>query len=170
MTLDVVTNERIMLSLGEWAVSDDPERELVCLGLGSCVAFCAYDPQKHIGGMAHMVLPDSDHGKRSGAEAKFVDLAVPLVVREMEGLGALRSRLVVHLVGGAQMLSGASFSDTMMIGQRNVEAAHEAVEAQRLKITSEDTGGDAGRTVKLAIATGQLDISSPRKKLTAAAA
>lgn len=170
MALDVVTSERIMLSLGEWAVSDDPERELVCLGLGSCVAFCAYDPQKHIAGMAHMVLPDSDHGKRSGAEAKFVDLAVPLVLREMEQLGALRSRLVIHLAGGAQMLSGASFTDTMMIGQRNVEAAHAALDEHRLKIASEDTGGDAGRTVKLSVASGALDISSPRKKLTAAAA
>lgn len=170
MAIDVVNTARIMLSLGEWAVSDDPERELVCLGLGSCVALCVYDAVKNVGGMAHMVLPDSDDGRRGGAEAKFVDLAVPLVLREMEQLGAARTRMKIHLVGGAQMLSGASFTDTMMIGQRNVEAARAALDSERLKITSEDTGGDAGRTVKLAIATGELEISSPRKKLTAVAA
>lgn len=159
-----------MLSLGEWAVSDDVERELVCLGLGSCVAFCAYDPKSKIGGMAHMVLPDSDDGKRGGAGAKFVDLAIPLVLSEMEQLGAVRSRLVIHLAGGAQMLSGASFTDTIMIGKRNVEAAHTMLAGLRLKISSEDTGGDTGRTVKLAIATGGLDISSPRKQQLAAAA
>ena len=158
-----------MLSLGEWAVSDDPDKELVCLGLGSCVAFCVYDPQQHIGGMAHMVLPDSDDGKRGGAEAKFVDLAIPLVLSEVEQLGAVKSRLKIQLVGGAQMLTGASFKDTMMIGQRNVEAAHAVLDGLRLKITSEDTGGEAGRTVKLRVATGELDISSPRRQLAAAA-
>jgi len=170
VALDVVSNERIMLSLGEWAVSDDPGRELVCLGLGSCVALCVYDPLKHVAGMAHMVLPDSDDGKRTGAEAKFVDLAIPIVLAEAERLGAARSRLRVDLVGGAQMLSGASFTDTMMIGQRNVEAAHAALAGLRLRIKSEDTGGEAGRTVKLAVATGALEISSPRKKQLAAAA
>lgn len=112
-----------MLSLGEWAVSDEADRELVCLGLGSCVALCAYDPKLQLAGMAHMVLPDSNHGKRSGAEAKFVDLAVPLVIEEMERMGGLRSRFQIHLVGGAQMLSGASFTDTMMIGKRNIQLA-----------------------------------------------
>lgn len=158
-----------MLSLGEWAVSDDPERELVCLGLGSCVAFCAYDPQKHIAGMAHMVLPDSDDGKRGGAQAKFVDLAIPLVLDELEKHGATLSKLKIHLAGGAQMLTGASFTDTMMIGQRNVEAAHQVLDGLRMRISTEDTGGEAGRTVRLHVATGELDISSPRKKLAAAA-
>lgn len=158
-----------MLSLGEWAVSDDPDKDLVCLGLGSCVAFCAYDPRQHIAGMAHMVLPDSDDGKRGGAQAKFVDLAIPLVLAEMEKLGAVKSGLKIHLAGGAQMLTGTSFSDTMMIGQRNVEAAHAVLDGLRLRITTEDTGGDAGRTVKLHVATGELEVSSPRKQLAAAA-
>ena len=158
-----------MLSLGEWAVSDNPERELVCLGLGSCVAFCAYDSRRNIAGMAHMVLPDSDDGKRGGAEGKFVDLAIPLVLGEMEKLGAIKTTLKIYLVGGAQMLTGASFKDTMMIGQRNVEAAHAVLGGLRLRIASEDTGGEAGRTVRLQVATGELEISSPRRQLAAAA-
>ena len=158
-----------MLSLGEWAVSDDSERQLVCLGLGSCVAFCAYDETVSIGGMAHMVLPDSNHGKRGGAGAKFVDLAIPLVIDEMEKLGAQRRRLKIHLVGGAQMLNSPTMSESMMIGQRNVQSAHSALTELRLQVASEDTGGDAGRTVSLAVASGELNISSPRRQLAAAA-
>ena len=75
------------LSLGEWAVSNDPSSVLTCLGLGSCVAFIAYDPTTHIGGMAHMVLPDSALGRPTPrSEAKFVDVAVPLVMRELQTL------------------------------------------------------------------------------------
>lgn len=159
-----------MLSLGEWAVSDDPAKQLVCLGLGSCVAFCGYDPQKQVGGMAHMVLPDSDHGKRGGAGAKFVDLAIPLVLEEMEKLGALRSRIKIQLVGGAQMMNGPGVSEAMKIGARNVEAAHQVLKDLRLRTVDEDTGGDAGRTVQLAIASGGLEVTSPRRKIEAAAA
>lgn len=169
MAIDVVKSERIMLSLGEWAVTDDPERELVCLGLGSCVAFCAHDPQTGVAGMAHMVLPDSKNGKAGGAEAKFVDLAIPLVLKEMEALGAERKRLKIHLVGGAQMLHGASFTDTMLIGKRNAEAARGALSELGLRITSEDTGGESGRTVRLAVATGQLEVSTAQQRLAKAA-
>jgi chemotaxis protein CheD len=47
------------LSLGEWAVTDGRDGVLTCLGLGSCVAFIAYDPVARVGGVAHMVLTDS---------------------------------------------------------------------------------------------------------------
>ena len=159
-----------MLSLGEWAVTDDPDRELVCLGLGSCVAFCAHDPQAGIAGMAHMVLPDSTNGKPGGAEAKFVDLAIPLVLKQMEELGANRAKLKIHIAGGAQMLHGASFTDTMMIGRRNVEASQQMIKELGLRITSEDTGGESGRTVRLAVANGQLDVSTAQGRLAKAAA
>ena len=158
-----------MLSLGEWAVSDDATRQLVCLGLGSCIAFCAYDAKARVGGMAHMVLPDSTRGKPGGTEAKFVDLAVPLVLKEMEQLGATTAQIKIHLVGGAQMMSGPAISEAMMIGQRNIEASYATLKQLRLRIASEDLGGNAGRTVSLAVGSGELNVSSPRKNLSAAA-
>jgi len=158
-----------MLSLGEWAVSDDSERELVCLGLGSCVAFSAHDSESGVAGMAHMVLPDSTNGKPGGAEAKFVDLAIPLVLKEMEALGANRKKMKIHLAGGAQMLQGASFTDTMQIGKRNAEAAQETLKKLGVRITTEDTGGHSGRTVRLTVASGQLNVSTAQKRLAKAA-
>lgn len=80
------------LGLGEWHVTADRGMTLTCLGLGSCVAFIAWDPIAKVGGMAHMVLPDSTAG-RGGAPGKFVDTAIPLVLSTMQGAGALRSRL-----------------------------------------------------------------------------
>ena len=116
-----------------------------------------------------MVLPDSTNGKVGGAEAKFVDLAIPLVLKEMEALGAKQAKMKIHLAGGAQMLQGASFTDTMLIGKRNAEAARQMLKKLRLRMTSEDTGGESGRTVRLAVASGQLDISTAKKRLAKAA-
>ncbi len=158
-----------MLSLGEWAVTDDSDRELVCLGLGSCVAFAAHDVESGIAGMAHMVLPDSSNGKPGGAEAKFVDLAIPLVLKEMEALGANRKKMKIHLAGGAQMLQGSTVTDTMQIGKRNADAAQEALKKLGLRTTTEDTGGQSGRTVRLIVASGQLDVSTAQKRLAKAA-
>lgn len=145
------------LSLGEWAASADPTSVLACLGLGSCVAFIVYDATRHVAGMAHTVLPDSALGRLSGmAPAKFVDVAVPLVLERVTALGAEAPRLQVHLVGGSRMLSGNQ--DRMNIGARNVEAARQACARHGLAITSQDVGGTSGRTVRLHVGTGQLTL------------
>ena len=151
------------LSLGEWAVSNNADAVLTCLGLGSCVAFIAYDPIAHVGGMAHTVLPDSAQGRPSPrSEAKFVDVAVPLVLREMMALGAHQTRLHVSLVGGASMLAGGRVQDSMNIGARNAIAARAATEALGLRVRLEDTGGTQGRTVHLLVRTGEVTIATAR--------
>lgn len=151
------------LSLGEWAASDDVEVVLSCLGLGSCVAVIAHDAVAHVGGMAHVVLPDStlgQYGRR--AEAKFADLAVPLIVREMVRLGAVPQRLRVALVGGARMLVGGPPSEEAQIGERNVVAVRAALQTLGLRVRLEDTGGTQGRTVHLAVRTGEVMVSTLR--------
>ena len=150
----------VVLSLGEWAVSDDPSDLLVCLGLGSCVALCLYDPLRSIGGMAHMVLPDSTATGAKSSGAKFVDVAIPLLLGEMEARGAGRARLQAHLVGGALMFQGAAFKATAHIGERNAEAARGLLRSAGVLVRGEEVGGVHGRTVRLEVATGRLTASS----------
>lgn len=149
-----------MLSLGEWAVSNDPSDLLVCLGLGSCVALCLYDPLHSIGGMAHMVLPDSTATGAKSSGAKFVDVAVSLLLGEMEAKSAGRARLRAYLVGGALMLQGAAFKSTANIGDRNAEAARAALKSAGVLVRGEELGGSNGRTVRLEVSTGRLTVAS----------
>lgn len=157
------------LSLGEWRVSADPAEILVCVGLGSCVALVAWDPEAGLAGMSHMVLPDSTQGRESAAApAKFVDSAIPLVVDTMTAQGARRDRLRIHLVGGARMLQGIQRANAMNIGERNTIAARAAVRALGLRVHAEATGGGHGRTVRLSVADGSMSISSPGASAVAA--
>ena len=156
MTRGVALEGAVVLSLGEWAASDDPSDVLVCLGLGSCVALCLYDPLRSIGGMAHMVLPDSSARGAKSSGAKFVDVAVPLLLQEMEAKGAGRARLRAHLIGGALMLQGAAFKATVNIGQRNAQAARAALRSAGVRVRGDELGGSNGRTVRLELATGRL--------------
>lgn len=153
------------VSIGELVVSKSPDDVLVAYGLGSCVAVCLYDPVSNVAGMLHALLPDSA-GKSSdnNAPAKFVDQGVPLLLDQVKEIGAIRSRLVVMLCGGAQMLTAPGFTNTLNIGERNVKAAQELLQASGFRIKAQDTGGNSGRTVKLYVATGQITVRSLGQK------
>ncbi|MEX0786502.1 MAG: chemotaxis protein CheD [Dehalococcoidia bacterium] len=149
----------IIVGLGELRTSTLPDDVLVCVGLGSCVALCAYDAEVQVAGMAHMVLPASSEGRRVGLESKFVDLAIPQLLDEMERLGALRSRLRLKLTGGARMINGPADDDRQRIGERNVDAANAVLCALGLRVHGDDTGGNRGRTARLYVASGKVRIS-----------
>ena len=58
------------------------------LGLGSCVGIAIRDPVTKIGGLAHIMLPDSTTIRNSNQNiAKFADTGIDELVRQMEKLG-----------------------------------------------------------------------------------
>ncbi|MBM3133397.1 MAG: chemotaxis protein CheD, partial [Chloroflexi bacterium] len=70
MVVETATQEKsFVANLGEIKISNDPEATISCLGVGSCIALCMYDPQTGVGGMAHIVLPFSDNGAQSRGNA-----------------------------------------------------------------------------------------------------
>ena len=58
---------------------------LTTLGLGSCVGVALRDPVTKVGGLAHVMLPDSTaiRGVHTNI-AKFADTAIVELVRQME--------------------------------------------------------------------------------------
>jgi chemotaxis protein CheD len=146
-------------------VSNDPDDLLVVYGLGSCIAVCLYDPSAKIGGVLHALLPTStENHTLTSSPSKFVNQGVPLLIDSMIALGAKPSRLTAKLCGGARMVITPGFDDALNIGERNIQAAKEALKAAGLKIQAQDTGGQTGRTIKFSIATGQVTIRSLGKK------
>ncbi len=157
MTVSNLTT--IMVGLGEVKISKDPESVLACLGLGSCVAISAFDPVVKVGGMAHVVLPKS-HGKSRDKGARYADVAVPLLFKKLQECGAVDSRLVINLVGGAQMSLAPGMGTAFKIGEDNVAAVRAALAAAGLKPKSVETGGHRGRTMRLLIESGKAMVAS----------
>ncbi|TVX97642.1 chemotaxis protein CheD [Cohnella terricola] len=119
-------------------------------GLGSCVGLTLFDPALRLGGMAHIMLPSSDIAREGQLNiAKYADTAVPELIERMKAKGALVERMVAKMAGGAQMFAFMGGSDTMRIGPRNVEATKQVLETFSIRLLSEDTGGNYGRTVEL---------------------
>lgn len=69
--------------------------------LGSCIGVAVYDRVAKVGGMAHVILPDSNEG--SGDPGKFADTAVDLLVENLVAEGAEKKRVAAKMAGGATM-------------------------------------------------------------------
>jgi chemotaxis protein CheD len=149
----------IIVGMGELAVSKQPSTVLTCLGVGSCVAVCAFDPVSGVGGMAHVVLPCGEKTTAT-APSKYANIAIPALLEEITKLGGDKSRLVIKVVGGARISTAPGFDGTFKIGDKNVEQVLAALEKEKLTIAAMDTGGEKGRTVRMYLATGKVIVQS----------
>jgi len=152
-----MSGEFTSVGLGEIKLSREMSDVLIGFGLGSCVGIGLYDPALHMGGLLHAVLPECKDGTDPNP-SKYVNSGVKKLLKEMTDAGSILSRLVVRMVGGANMLSAPGFTNTFDIGTRNVLAAHEVLLSLGLKLQNEEVGGNVGRTVRLYISTGRMTI------------
>lgn len=137
------------------------------LGLGSCVGIAIRDPGSKVGGLAHIMLPDSTAIRNSHQNiAKFADTGIDELVRQMELLGAKRKNMVAKIAGGATMFTFQGKNDMVQIGERNVEATKVKLKQLGIPILAEDTGANYGRTVTFFPETGDFHIRAVGKKET----
>lgn len=129
---------------------------LTTLGLGSCVGIALYDSQAKIGGLAHIMLPDSKQIKNNSNVAKFADTAILKLIENMTDMGARSNRLVAKIAGGAHMFEFKNMDDMMRIGTRNVAAVTQILKDLAIPLVASDTGSNYGRTIELHTTTGIL--------------
>lgn len=138
---------------------------ITTLGLGSCIGIALYDPITKIGGLAHIMLPDSTAIKNNANIAKFADTGIQKLFDDMISMGAGRNRLVAKIAGGAKMFEMSGLSDIGNIGLRNAEASRKKLEELGIPLRAEDTGLNYGRTVELDCANGDFYIKSVGKPI-----
>lgn len=160
--------EEIKVGIGEWKLAHNPHR-LVTLGLGSCVGIALYDARTSLGGLAHIMLPDSRQFHEITNRAKFADLAIPDMLEAMLKQGARRGSITAKLAGGAQMFASLDRHLTSLnIGERNVSMAYKVLEDLGIPVLAMDTGGNYGRTMILDTTTGKVfirTIGQPLKEI-----
>ena len=163
-----VEEETVNVGVAEYFVTHNPHM-LASFGLGSCVGVALYDDKHKIGGLAHVMLPDSSSISKQGSTGKFADTAIKAMVEEMERLGSRRRDIKAKIAGGACMFTipGATNPRNvpgpclgMQIGDRNVEAAKAVLDELKIPLVAEDTGGSYGRTMRFSISDGRVTISS----------
>ncbi len=135
-------------------VSNDPNSELITYSLGSCIGVAIYDAAAKVGGLLHFMLPDSALDKRK-AQSKpfmFADTGIPRLFKSAYELGGNKGRMRVIVTGGSQVLDQQGFFN---IGKRNQMAVRKIFHRNNVIIDCSDVGGNANRTLRLAIRDGQ---------------
>ncbi|OLD64849.1 MAG: hypothetical protein AUI47_04085 [Acidobacteria bacterium 13_1_40CM_2_68_5] len=148
------------LRAGELRVSGAPDR-LAIHGLGSCVAVFVYDPGARIGGLAHILLPGPPR-RPTDHVGRYATTAVAAMVEETIRLGAKRSALCAKVTGGSRMFAYDTTSARPTVGDKNIEAALQALEEARVTIVATEVGGEIGRNVVADLTDGSLTISTVR--------
>ena len=151
--------ELIKVGMADYKVGRAPAI-IISYGLGSCIGVSLYDPQAKVGGLLHIMLPDSKQSRSSENPAKFADTGVPLLLRDVLKLGASKSRLVAKMAGGAQMFAFAKATDIMRVGARNAEAVKKLLKELNTPILAEDTGANYGRTVQINLENGVYTVKT----------
>lgn len=138
---------------------------ITTLGLGSCIGIALYDPVTKIGGLAHIMLPDSTQIRNNSNIAKFADTGIEELLKRVIEAGASKSRLKAKIAGGAKMFAVSKLSDVGNIGERNAIASRTKLKQLGIPLVAEDTGLNYGRTVELHCETGDFYIKSVGKPL-----
>lgn len=156
---------QVTVGISDLKVVKNPD-SLVTYALGSCVGICLFDSVAKVAGMSHIMLPSINDSSQDKNVMKFADSAAVELVKQMERQGALKSRLVAKIAGGAQMFKIADANPTSnfgSIGRRNVEAVKKILATLNIRIIAEDTGADYGRTIYFHATDGSLIVKSLTK-------
>lgn len=134
----------IKVGISDYKVSKGPDK-LITLGLGSCVGIAIYDKSTKIGGLSHIMLPDSNLFTKNIKIEKFANLAIPKMIEEINPRNT--RNLIAKIAGGASMFNFTDNSLVSSIGDRNVEAVQKILKECKIPILGEEVGGKIGRTM-----------------------
>lgn len=151
--------KEIKVGIADLNTAFSPDR-IITVGLGSCIGIAMYDNTKSLGGLAHIMLPDSTQFNNVTNPLKFANLAVPILIEKLEKLGASRRNLKAKIAGGASMFNFSDKSMIMDIGNRNGIAVKNALKEYSIPIMGEDIGGNKGRTMILDAGSGDVKIKT----------
>ncbi len=154
----------IVVDIADMAVSANADDTLITYSLGSCIGLAIWDPVAHVGGMLHYMLPESQLApdKARSNPAMFCDTGVPKLFRAAYELGAVKSRLIVKVAGGSQLLDD---NGTFNIGKRNYLALRKIFWKNGVMINGESVGGSLSRTLKLEVRTGNVSVRSRNQEV-----
>ncbi|MEY2724370.1 MAG: Chemoreceptor glutamine deamidase CheD [Planctomycetota bacterium] len=121
--------------------------------LGSCIGLVLYDRQNVVGGLAHIVHPDSSG--RTGPPGKYADTALTELLKLIEQKGGRQRNLTARYAGGSNMFGTSQLNQ---IGLLNITAVAKLLKAAGIPVLATDCGGGKGRQLAFEIATGEVTV------------
>lgn len=147
----------LIVGIGDMKLSKSPDI-LTTIGLGSCIGISIYDPITRIGGLSHIMLPESRQVPDVKEAHKFADLSIPILVDKLQALGAKRANMRAKIAGGASMFNFSDKNVMMNIGERNSAAVLSKLRELKIPVIAKEVGGEKGRTMIFDLSSGAVRI------------
>lgn len=159
-TIAALFAQRVVVGVGDMAVSNNTQVILTTYALGSCVGVLAYDPLVKAAGILHLMLPESSISPEKAVDqpAMFADTGLPRFFNALGGLRADPRRVRLFVAGGASVLNG---QDPFKIGDRNARTTLSWLTGKGLQIHHRHLGGTVNRTVHVEVNTGVVSMKTP---------
>lgn len=151
MAMSDLAKNRVSIRMGDMMIGKgiQPLKTL----LGSCIGLALYGRRDSVGGLAHIVLPASRGQK--GPPAKYVDTAIPELIRRIEMATGQTGNLNAKIAGGANMLDSQAVST---IGDQNLEAIRRLLRDSGIPLIAQHCGGTQGRRMTFFPNSGRVTI------------
>lgn len=125
--------------------------------LGSCVAATLWHPERQMGGMCHVVLPEHPEGN---CDDRYADCVMRSFMAALAN-GAGRPREYrVGVFGGGHMFPGISQGNAVAVGERNAEQMSGLLRMHGFRIAHMDVGDHLYRHVELDLSTGEVGVTA----------
>ena len=133
---------------------------------GLCVMM--YDIHAHVGGIAYIMLPDSEFQQTqttgfkkplddNAFKACYADIALPKLWEHLKELGANTENTQCVLIGGSQLFTfGGGRGNPLNIGARNAITARTTLARMGLSIKHTEVGGNRPRNALFMLIDGRL--------------
>ncbi len=160
MTMPATATADQVVGMADLKVSSSAAERIITYALGSCLGVVVYDAAARVGGMLHVMMPESeiDPRKAQANPYMFIDTGIPQLFRQCYALGAKKERMEVRVAGGAYQGDDES-TDRFQIGKRNFIALRKLLWKNGVMIKSSDVGGvQRSRTMALAVGSGEVTV------------
>jgi chemotaxis protein CheD len=121
-------------------------------GIGSCIVIAAYDRQKRIGALAHVMLPGKSTKKGFSCDTKYAQDAIEDMEFKMTRLGAGRDYLEACFVGAGNVLK--DHDDKLC--NANISSVSTILKEQGIREVARAVGGTTRRLAFLDIEDGAV--------------
>ncbi len=158
MTTAVAPAADRVVGMADLKVSGAVGDRIITYALGSCLGVAVYDAEACVGGMLHVMMPESqiDPAKAATNPYMFVDTGIPQLFKQCYALGARKERMEVRVAGGAFQGEDEA-ADRFQIGKRNFLALRKLLWKNGVMIKASDVGGvQRSRTMSLVVGSGDV--------------
>jgi len=150
--------EHTLVSAGDYLIESSGGHRIFEALLLTCVGVAIYDKTSRVGGLCHILLPDSPGPESSWQPKSYASSCLSLFIDDLLKNGAVLSRLEAVVAGGALGIPFSQYDLNLDIGGRTCECVYRFLKAKAIPVKKSETGGCFGMKISMNTANWQAMI------------